>query len=379
MIDTMDANGWNKIVASFPDPHILQTWHWGQVKSRFGWSPSYKIWGNVHSPDAAALILERSLSLGSFAACLRVLYVPKGPLVRDWENLHLVERVLKDLREYAHQRGAIFIKIDPDVPISKGIPGNEDEDLDPLGQNVIQRLSAMGWYFSEDQIQFRNTVLIDLIPSEDELLAAMKQKTRYNIRLAERKGVTVRPAKVTELDDLYRMYVETSLRDGFAIRQVEYYHYLWSTFMNPASVGLESPSLPDCEPLIAELGPEMLAAVVIFRFAGKAYYMQGMSRPFQRNTMPNYLLQWEAIRRAKATGCRVYDLWGAPNIFQESDPLWGVFRFKLGLGGWVSRSLGAYDFAIKPFYYRMYTQVLPRVLGVMRRHRKSITERMLGS
>jgi peptidoglycan pentaglycine glycine transferase (the first glycine) len=377
MIGIMDANGWNTIVASFPDPHILQTWHWGQVKARFGWEPFYKIWGNTHSPDAAALILQRSLSLGPFATRLRVLYIPKGPLLRDWKDQDLVERVLADIVEFAKQHAAIFIKIDPDVPLSMGIPGNEDETPDLLGQKIIQSLTAKGWHFSEEQIQFRNTVLVNLVLSEDELLAAMKQKTRYNIRLAERRGVTVRPAKVTEFEELYRMYAETSLRDGFAIRQADYYYHLWSTFMNPGYTGSESSTLLDCEPLIAELDSVMLAAVVIFRFARKAYYMQGMSRPYHRNTMPNYSLQWEAIRRAKAVGCNVYDLWGAPNIFHESDPMWGVFRFKLGLGGQVSRTLGAYDFPIKPFFYRIYTQVLPKLLEVMRRHQKSITERVV--
>ena len=86
----------------------------------------------------------------------------------------------------------------------------------------------------------------------------------------------------------------------------------------------------------------------MFYFAGQAIYLFGMSRDEHREKMPNYLLQWEAMRRAKALGCRIYNLWGAPNVFNESDDLWGVFRFKEGLGGYVFRSLGAWDFTPNP-------------------------------
>ncbi|MBU1662403.1 MAG: peptidoglycan bridge formation glycyltransferase FemA/FemB family protein, partial [Chloroflexi bacterium] len=345
------------------------------------------LWGDPAKPDAAALILQRSIPIVGFAARLRVMYIPKGPLLRDWGDAALRNQVLDDLRELARKQGAIFLKIDPDIPLGTGIPATPDERENPLGAAVCDDLRSRGWHFSDEQIQFRNTVLVDLAPSEDDILVRMKQKTRYNIRLAGRKGVTVRPGTSDDFGLLYRMYAETSVRDGFVIRDEDYYRQLWGTFINsdlptrkPANLpACKLENLPTCEPLIAEVDGEPVAAVVIFRFAERAYYMHGMSRPAHRNKMSNYLLQWEAMRRARAAGCTVYDLWGAPEIFAESDSMWSVFRFKRGLGGKVLRTIGAYDLPIRPLYYRLYTQVLPRILDVMRRRGQERTERTMGS
>jgi len=219
--------------------------------------------------------------------------------------------------------------------------------------------------FSSDQIQFRNTVMLDLSPSEDELLARMKQKTRYNIRLAEKKGVQVRPAGAADLQILYRMYAETSVRDGFVIREEAYYRRVWSEFMQ---AGL-------AEPLVASVDGQDVAGLVVMRFAGTAWYVYGMSRAVHREKMPNYLLQWQAIQRARAAGCRVYDLWGAPLTWNEADPLWNVYRFKEGLGGYVVRTPGAWDYPARPGMYRLYTRIIPGLLDLMRRRgRKRIAQ-----
>ncbi len=289
----------------------------------------------------------------------------------DWSDEPLRERVLNDLQAFAKRQGAIFLKIDPDVMLGTGIPGGADEEIDNGGQVVMSDLKRRGWMFSSDQIQFRNTVIIDLSPSEEEMLARMKQKTRYNIRLAGKKGVTVRTGTLNDLPLLYKMYAETSVRDGFVVRDEGYYQTVWRTFM-----GAESPK---CEPLIAEVDGEPVAAIFVFYFADRAYYIYGMSREAHREKMPNYLLQWEAMRRAKAAGCSVYDLWGAPEEFNESDSMWGVFRFKQGLGGQVVRTLGAWDFTPKPLWYKMYSEVIPRVLDVMRSRGKSRTKQRIGA
>jgi lipid II:glycine glycyltransferase (peptidoglycan interpeptide bridge formation enzyme) len=357
----MDSKTWNAITASFSEAHLLQTWQWGQIKSQFGWQPTYHLWGDESYPDAVALILQRSISVGGFAARLRILYIPKGPLLRDWGNDELRKRVLDDIQKLARQRGAIFIKIDPDVPLGVGMPGEANAIENPLGEIVLNDLTQRGWRFSEEQIQFRNTVLLDLNPSEEELMARMKQKTRYNIRYAARKGVSVRVGTQDDFDLLYRMYAETSTRDGFVIRGADYYQAVWHTFLDAGML----------DPLIAEVEGQPVAGLMLFRFAGRAWYLHGMSRDLHRKKMPNYLLQWEAIQRAKAAGCEVYDLWGAPDNFDESDSMWGVLRFKLGLGGTPLRTLGAYDYPVRLLYYRLYTQVLPRVLNLMRRRGKA--------
>jgi peptidoglycan pentaglycine glycine transferase (the first glycine) len=233
----------------------------------------------------------------------------------------------------------------------------------------MSELVRRGWRLSSDQIQFKNTVLIDLHPSEEEMLARMKQKTRYNIRLAEKKGVLVRIGTMEDLDMLYKMYAETSVRDGFVIRDNGYYQTVWKTFMSSEE--------PTCEPLIADVDGEPVAGIFVFYFAGRAYYVYGMSRNAHREKMPTYLLQWEAMKRAKAKGCDVYDLWGAPDVFDESDSMWGVYRFKEGLGGEVVRTLGAWDFAPNPFWYKMYSEIIPRVLGLMRSRGKARTRQAL--
>ena len=377
------SNFWNDLISKLPNPHFLQTSEWGQVKAKYGWTPLYAVWtstGKFSVTDnwspiaddcvAAALILKRQILRNSFAKRLSILYSPKGPLL-DWANESLRTRVLTDLQAYARQQGAIFLKMDPDVVLGTGVPGGEGEVVDADGQAVMNEMKRRGWEYAADQIQFKNTVLIDLNPTEEEILARMKQKTRYNIRLAEKKGIDLRVGTVGDLPMLYKMYAETSVRDGFVIRDEGYYKTVWTLFMNATE--------PTCEPLIAEVDGEPVAAIFVFYFAGRAYYVYGMSRNLHREKMPTYLLQWDAMKRAKARGCTVYDLWGAPEVFDESDSMWGVYRFKEGLGGHVVRTLGAWDFAPSPLWYKLYSDVMPRVLDVMRSRGKLKTKQNLGA
>jgi len=388
----VESSNWNSIISKLPNPHFLQTYEWGQVKAKYGWEPLYAVWdadgkwkvestphllSTFHSPIAAALLLKRQILRSGFAARLSILYSPKGPLL-DWTNEVLRNRVLNDLQSFAKKQGAIFLKMDPDVVLGTGVPGSGEEAQDSSGQALVAELKRRGWEYSSDQIQFRNTVLIDLAPSEEELLARMKQKTRYNIRLAEKKGVSLRVGTKEDLGMLYRMYAETSVRDGFVIRDEGYYQTVWETFLANQSPILNY-QLPTAEPLIAEVNHEPVAAIFVFYFAGRAYYVYGMSREAHREKMPNYLLQWEAIKRAKAKGCTVYDLWGAPEVFDESDPMWGVYRFKEGLGGRVVRTLGAWDFAPSPLWYKMYSEIIPRVLDLMRARGKARTKQSVGA
>lgn len=349
---------WNALISTLPYTHILQTWEWGQVKSAYGWKPMYQVWRDSDGkPVAAALTLERTINIMGSILPLRVIYVPKGPLLTNWEEAGLCQQVLADMIDLARRRKAIFIKVDPDIPLGYGIPGSTEDRASHLGRSLLNKLKSTGWKFSTDQIQFRNTVIIGLEPSEDDLLASMKQKTRYNIRLAMRKGVQVRTAVRDDLEMLYHMYAETAVRDGFIIRERDYYLKLWAAFLE---AGLATP-------LIAEVEGEEVAALLVFRFGAKAWYLFGMSREKHREKMPNYLLQWEAIKRMKAVRCREYDLWGAPDSFTEQDNLWGVYRFKEGLGGEVVRNLGAWDYPVRPQLYSLYVKILPRILAVVRK------------
>jgi len=387
----INSTQWNTSISRL-DGHVLQTWEWGKVKSQFGWQPNYLLWyGEAdqyklfinHLAErlkhkqlkAAALILQRNIRIGGFAQRMGVMYVPKGPLL-DWNDAPLRKQVRTDLNHFAQKHSAIFIKIDPDLELGGGIPGNAGAYESALGTNVLNELKADGWQFSEEQVQFRNTVLINLERSEEELLANMKQKTRYNINLAMRKGVTVRAGTMADFDMLFRMYAETSIRDGFVIRNDAYYREVWSTFM--VSKPTTDADQPVAEALVAEVDGAPVAGVIIFRFARKAWYLYGMSRLAHRDKMPNYLLQWEAIKRSRAAGCTTYDLWGAPDEFVDSDPLWGVYRFKEGLGGTVHRYLGAWDLPTNRILYRLYSKTLPGLLDIMRMRGKATTKQVIG-
>jgi lipid II:glycine glycyltransferase (peptidoglycan interpeptide bridge formation enzyme) len=351
-----EPGAWDNTIRSLPNPHLLQSAEWGQIKSQFGWKPLQYIWQNPSGETAAAaLLLVREIYLNIIAARLKVIYIPKGPLL-DWNDAPLRRKVLEDLGDLARQQQAILLKIDPDIRLGEGIPGQVSSDADPLGLSVIDDLKGLGWCLSEEQIQFRNTVLVNLIPNQDVLLARMKQKTRYNIRLAQRKDIRIRVGDCSELGMLFRMYAETANRDKFVIRDEAYYLALWGLFLQAGMA----------ESLIAEASGEPAAALMVFRFGKRAWYLYGMSRPIYREWMPNYLLQWEAMLRAKAAGCETYDLWGAPDVFNEDDPLWGVYRFKEGFGGEIVRTIGAWDLPIRPVLYRFYMRVLPRILDFLR-------------
>jgi peptidoglycan pentaglycine glycine transferase (the first glycine) len=362
------AEEWNRLIRCLPDPHILQTWDWAGIKEEFGWKAIPTIWVSPQTANAgevriqaAAMILKRIIPIRGFSARVCVLYVPKGPLL-DWQDLQLRQRVLDDLQNFAREQRAVFIKMDPEIILGRGIPNTENQEECVPNKSILVNLQRRGWSFSNEQVQFRNTVVLDLSPSEEIIKSNFKQKTRYNLNLSSRKGMVVRTGTLDDLPLLYKMYAETSLRDGFVIRNENYYHVLWKAFIIPS----QSERSPFAVPLIAEMNNEPVAALMIFIFASRAYYLFGMSRQVHRGMMPNYLLQWEAIKLARSLGCKQYDLWGAPDDFVEDDPLWGVFRFKVGLGGSIIRTIGAWDFPVHPLLYKLYTQLLPKVMGLMR-------------
>lgn len=369
LISLVDTKQWNEYIDPLPGAHALQTREWGMVKAHFGWSPTHLLWQDDDGAiKAAVLILKRAIPIGFLGSGLCVMYAPRGPLF-NWSDQALLGRVLDDIQAFARKNRAIFIKIDPDLPIGYGIPEEEDAIDAPDGQSVENNLDDRGWVFSEEQIQFRNTVTINLNEDEDAMLMRMKSKTRYNIRLAKRKGVTVRVGGLDDIDLLYQMYAHTAVRDDFVIRHKAYYESVWRTFFSHKLA----------EPLIAEVDNQPVGAVVIFRFGGRAWYFHGMSLDEHREKMFNYRLQWEAILRAKAAGCHTYDMWGAPDTFNEADPMWGVYRFKDGFGGQVMRTLGAWDYPVRPLVYRFYNQVLPRILNVMRKRGKYTTKRSMST
>jgi lipid II:glycine glycyltransferase (peptidoglycan interpeptide bridge formation enzyme) len=358
----MDSQEWNNTISTLHGVHILQSWEWGEFKEKYGWKVNRFIWKEKKEEKilAAAQILERTIKVFRIGPEMKILYIPRGPLLINWKNNSLFRMVIEDLKKYAKEQHAIFIKIDPEIVIEGEEIQKFQMDFQIIGDEIIRRLMADGWQYSSEQIQFKNTAWINLQPTEVELLEAMKQKTRYNLHLSERKGVKIRLADQNDLPILYDLYAKTSIRDGFIIRPKEYYLSLWqSLFSNNTASGL-----------IAEVDGIPVAGLILFHFARKAWYFYGMSSDLHREKMPNYQLQWEAIRLAKKLGCKIYDLWGAPDQLDENDPMWGVFRFKLGLGGKLIKTIGAWDYPVNNIIYNIYNYLLPTILSVFRFFRK---------
>jgi lipid II:glycine glycyltransferase (peptidoglycan interpeptide bridge formation enzyme) len=192
---------------------------------------------------------------------------------------------------------------------------------------------------------------VNLEPPENEILANMKQKTRYNIRLASRKGVSVSPA--SDVMKFYNLVQVTSERDQFDVHSFEYYQKAYDLFYQNGY----------CELFFAEYDRKLLAAIMVFVFRKKAWYFYGASANQHRNLMAPYAVQWEAMRWARDQGCVEYDLWGVPDkdfekleteFTHRRDGLWGVYRFKRGFGGRLQRVVGTWDRVYNPAIYNVY-------------------------
>lgn len=343
MVPVHEEAAWERVVPRLPLHHILQSWAWGAFKSRWGWRPYRYQWvdadGHVR---AAAQVLRRAIPGTPFG----VAYVPKGPLF-DPDDAEVVARVLADLEQEARRLRAIWLKIDADVPADHLV--------------VLPLLAERGWRYSPEQVQFRNTAVIDLTLDEDTLLANMHQKTRYNIRLAMRRGVQVRVGTADDLPLFYAMYRETGRRNGFLVRPEAYYLDVWRDFLQRGLAHV----------LLADVEGETVAGLILFRYGDTVWYFYGASTNKHRNLMPTYLLQWEAIRWGKAVGARTYDLWGAPEQENENDPLWGVWRFKRGFGATLREQMGAWDYPVSRIGYWAMWHALPRVRALWRRMKQS--------
>jgi peptidoglycan pentaglycine glycine transferase (the first glycine) len=204
---------------------------------------------------------------------------------------------------------------------------------------------------SPQSIQPPRTLLVDLGGDDEQILGRMKQKTRYNIRLALKKGVVVSTS--SDVETFHRLMVTTGQRDVFGVHSLEYYRRAYELFYPRG----------ECELLLAEYQGEPLAALMVFARGSRAWYIHGASSDAHRDRMPTYLLQWEAMRWARARGCTTYDLWGVPDVDEEtleanftqySDGLWGVYRFKRGFGGMLRRALGPWDRVYNPILYFLY-------------------------
>jgi len=260
----------------------------------------------------------------------RVAYIPKGPIGNNWDEIWpLVD-------QECQRKRVVFLKVEPDL---------WEGDL------ATEELVSSGFHPSEHHIQPPRTLLLNLDTSEDEILSRMKQKTRYNIRLAARKGVCVHYSD--EVQRFFDLIQVTGERNEFGVHSLEYYQTAYNLF---APVGL-------CTLIFAEYEEILLAALLVFKSEKRAWYFYGASAHQYRNLMAPYAVQWQAIQWARSQGCVMYDLWGVPDedlgtledqFMSRNDGLWGVYRFKRGFGGELQRAIGAWDRVYNPIFYLIY-------------------------
>lgn len=327
------AQAWDQFVLQHRRAHFLQLSHWGTLKSHFGWRTECVMLTQGETIIAGAQLLFRPLParLGTMA------YVPYGPLLTaesQWPAL------LDAIQRCAKNHRAAFLKLEPGH-----YPDGDEPDL-----------AALGFRPSPQTIQPPNTVLIDIRGDDEAIQQRMNQGTRRNIRKAYKNEVRYFHAKPDDFELFTRITNLTGERNDFGTRSAEYNKMLYDLFV------------PDHATLIlAEHEGDPLAANFLFTVGKTAVYLEGASSNHKRNLMASYGVQWEGIQWAKERGCTHYDMWGIPDVdeatledqFQErSDGLWGVYRFKRGWGGAVTRSAGTWDWVYNPAIYAAYRAAL---------------------
>lgn len=325
-LDAAEDTAWDAIVSAHRYGNFLQTAAWAALRASRDWRVV-----RVELNGNAVQILVRRTPLGDFG------YAPRGPLIDPEDEAGCF--ALRDRAKQSLGRRAIAVRYEP--------PWMD-------GQAQRAQLDRWGWR-AADPVQPPSTLVIDLAPTAEALLAQMKQKWRYNIRVAERHEVRVRLGGEADLAAFERLLAETAARDGFHGRRDGYYSSVWRAFGPAAHL------------FVAEQGPRLLGAILVLFVANTATYLYGASSGEGRALMPNHLLQWHAIRAAKATGLRAYDFWGIPDELgravvagQSVDAvppgqggLWGVWGFKRGFGGEVVRYAGAWDEVYDSRRYRL--------------------------
>jgi lipid II:glycine glycyltransferase (peptidoglycan interpeptide bridge formation enzyme) len=321
--------------------HVLQSYEWGEFKRRLGWRP-------------IRLVLERDgevVGLGQFLAYNTapvpgvLMYCTKGPWL-PWEDAEAVRAFFEGVRAVAGRIGAHTVKIEPEVL-------EQQKDIKAL-------LGRLGFRKARYDLNLKTTLVVDLSLPEEELLAKMKGKTRYNVRLAARKGVEVVEPELEEgFETFYEWMKSTSERkDDYVLRRSRDYLRGVMRAMHDAGQGHLFFATHEGTPL---------AGMYVFTFGKKYWYIYGASSDEKRNLKPNYLLQWEVMRWAKGRGLTHYDMVGVPKPedLDEGNSLWNVYKFKEGFGGEISDSLGCFDLPVKraraaawykfePVYYRLY-------------------------
>ncbi|MEA3403547.1 MAG: peptidoglycan bridge formation glycyltransferase FemA/FemB family protein [Armatimonadota bacterium] len=333
LLDEPRRDEWNDFVRSAQYPTVMQTWQWGQLKSSTGWTPHVVAVEDGGAIAAGALVLARELPHVGRS----LLYAPRGPIV-DFDDAELVRSLLGEIRALAGERGAVALKIDPPVSAERS--------------EVVELLEAEGFRFVGDEdpdlggTQPRYVMKTDLTPDPEELLASFKSKWRYNIRLAGRRGVSVREGTREDLPRFYELLEGTARRDQFRVRDYSYFERMYDLLAPEEMLRL----------FVAQFEGRMVAGDILLRMGDEAVYVYGASDSDYHKHMPNHLLQWEMMQWAKGVGCTTYNLRGVSREV-DGEPvgeLGGLNRFKRGFAGQYMEYIGEWDLVYSPVWYRVY-------------------------
>lgn len=322
------ANEFEKFMTTHPNGNFLQASVWADVKK--DWTSRRIISrddeGNVR---AAMLLLIRKVPYMPY----NYLYAPRGP-VCDPDEKEGMKDLIDAVRVVAKETHGYIFKADPSFE-------HDDERFKESAKYCGLEILPAGKNFDGVQPNFVFRLNIEG-KTEEELFNNFHSKTRYNIRLASRKGVTVRLGDRSDLPKFHEIMKVTGERDHFGIRPLWYFEHMWDV-MHEENLRL----------YIAEIDGEMVSATIAIYYGDKVWYLYGASDNEHRNCMPNYLLQWEMIKWAVELKCRIYDFRGVSGDLSPENPLYGLYRFKKGFSGELIEFIGETQIVFKPFAKKM--------------------------
>ena len=299
-------------------------------------------WAKVKTSWKSEVILAEDSDkkiIGSLMVWIRkipffgnIMYSARGP-VCDIHNMEVLQQLAEGAKELAKKYDAIVLRIEPDIK-------SDDEEF----KNIMLQL---GFLIKDDAKNFRDEIQPRYVfrlntkgKTEDEIFKAFHQKTRYNVRLATKKGVTVKDGTREDLKDFHKIMITTGIRDGFITRPLEYFEKMYD------ELGPEHMKI-----LMAYYNGEPISGVIPIMYGNKTWYLYGASSNEHRNLMPNYLLQWEMIKIALNRKSDIYDFRGVPGIADDSN---GLYRFKKGFGAEYTEFVGEVYMPFKPLMYKSY-------------------------
>lgn len=299
-------------------------------------------WARVKTSWKREVILaedENKKIIGSLMVWVRkipifgnIMYSARGPIC-DIHDMEVLQQLTEGAKELAKKYNAIVLRIEPDIK-------SDDEDF----KNIMLQL---GFSIKDDAKNFREEIQPRYVfrldtkgKTEDEIFKAFHQKTRYNVRLATKKGVTIKEGNKEDLKDFHKIMVTTGIRDGFITRPLEYFEKMYD------ELGPEHMKV-----LLAYYEGKPIAGVIPIMYGNKTWYLYGASSNEHRNLMPNYLLQWEMIKIALSRKSDIYDLRGVPGIADNSN---GLYRMKKGFGAEYTEFVGEVYMPYKPMVYNLY-------------------------